>query len=378
MRIFSILAAIIVAGVSYLFIMERETVLALAGVEVYKPPESEESVTAEEVALESEPVADPTAEPERVLTIVAIKSAAEKIEKKIILRGRTEAARHVEVRAETSGLVVSEPLRKGAFVEEGTVLCELATGTRGVNLAEAEVRLAEAEENERAATKLATDGFVSEARKNSAVTGLRAARTNYERAQEELSRLVMVAPFDGMLETDSAEIGSLLMPGSLCATVINLDPIKLVGFVPEAEVDQIAVGNRAKAKLVSGREVTGIVTFISRSADLNTRTFGLEVEVANEDLSIRDGATAEISIESSEEMAHLLPQSALTLNDEGDLGIRTVAGGKAKFFSVSIVRDTLEGVWVTGLPDAADIIVVGQEFVVDGSPINVVYREAGV
>ena len=106
-------------------------------------------------------------------------------------------------------------------------------------------------------------------------------------AENEISRLKILAPFSGLLESDTAELGSLMQPGSLCATVIRLNPIKVVGFAPETEVDQIVVGSMAGARLASGREVVGTVKFLSRSADPQTRTFRTEIEVANTDLSIR-------------------------------------------------------------------------------------------
>jgi membrane fusion protein, multidrug efflux system len=37
---------------------------------------------------------------------------------------------------------------------------------------------------------------------------------------------------------------------------------------------------------------------------------------------------------------------------------------------VTIVRDTREGVWVTGLPNRVDVITVGQEYVTAGQRVN--------
>ena len=101
-----------------------------------------------------------------------------------------------------------------------------------------------------------------------------------------------------------------------------------------------------------------------------------DVSVPNPDLSIRDGQTAEIGIQADGEVAHLLPQSALTLDDDGNLGVRLVEDDVATFAEVSVLRDSTKGVWVTGLPQEAAIIVVGQEFVVDGVPVAPTYREA--
>jgi len=147
--------------------------------------------------------------------------------------------------------------------------------------------------------------------------------------------------------------------------------MKLVGFVPEAQVDRIAVGARAGARLATGAEVVGNVTFLSRSADPRTRTFRVEILVANAGLAIRDGQSADILIETEGTPAHLLPASALTLNDEGALGVRVVERGIVRFAPVTMLRDTANGVWLAGLPDRADVITVGQNFVTDGVPVRV-------
>ena len=108
-----------------------------------------------------------------------------------------------------------------------------------------------------------------------------------------------------------------------------------------------------------------------------TRTFRVDIDVENDDLAIRDGQTAEILIEAEGRVAHLVPQSAMTLNDAGDLGLRLVNDdSQAQFFRVTILRDTAEGVWLTGLPDTANIIVVGQEYVVDGVRVDAAYQKA--
>lgn len=111
----------------------------------------------------------------------------------------------------------------------------------------------------------------------------------------------------------------------------------------------VTLDARAGARLASGQELVGQVTFISRSADDTTRTFRVEVEVPNADLAIRDGQTAEIIIAAEGTPAHLLPGSALTLNDAGDIGIRAVGeDNRAQFLPVGVLRDTVDGIWVTG------------------------------
>ncbi len=390
MRIVPILSALMVTAVIYLLVLEREALLdfahgdrsALTRIALVTAINGDAAEVAEDSVTpvaEAEP--DPTpaetqAASTRIVPVVAQRFEAQEIDRGVILRGRTEAARQVEVRAETSGRVISEPRRRGSTVETGDILCELAPGTRQASLAEAEARLAEAQIQFTAAERLSQDGFASETRAAGARAALQAAEAAVASMQEELSRLQIRAPFGGTLESDTAELGALLQPGALCATVIQLDPIRLVGFVPEADVDKLSVGAPAGARLSSGREVIGEVSFVSRSADAATRTFRVEVTVPNRDGRIRDGQTAEIGILAAGTVAHLIPGSALTLDDDGRIGVRTVdEDSRARFMPVEVVRDSLDGIWVGGLPESVDVIVVGQEFVRDGVQVDATFRD---
>jgi len=410
MRLVPFLTAILVTVTLYMLVFERDALMAFA---------KAESTT--QAAPETPPAADPVGAAiaeTATIGVVVLRSQASEIDSAVVLRGQTRAMRQVEVRAETTSTVISEPKRKGSFVKAGDLLCELDPGTRPASLAEARARKAQAESampeaearldeakarlkeariNDNAAQKLAQTGYASETRRvateatvRSAEAGIKAAEAGLETsrasieaaaaavdaAQREIGRLTIMAPFQGLLESDTAELGSLLQPGALCATIIQLDPIKVVGFIPETEVNRVQVGALAGAELATGLQVQGRVTFLSRSADETTRTFEVEITVANPELLIRDGQTATIAISSDGAKAHRLPQSALTLNNEGELGVRVVReGNKVGFVPVELVRDTPTGIWVTGLAEQADVIVVGQDFVTEGVTVTPTWRE---
>lgn len=420
MRIFPILTAALVCFAIYMLIFERDRVLTLAGffgpsqtVDT-TPQDPAPSEEAQASATTSAGAADPGTDDVHVLVR---RSTAQVTENAVALRGRTEALRSVVVAAEISGRVISEPIRAGGFVQADAPLCQIDPGTRitaredalaaldsaRARLPEAEAQLAgaraqltAAEIDANAATRLSASGFASETRAASAEagregalaaiqsaeaavaqarSGIRSAEAAVTRAEQDIARLTILAPFAGYLETDTAELGSLLQPGSPCATIIQLDPIKLVGFVPEAQVDRVRLSADASARLASGREVTGTVSFVSRSADERTRTFRVEMTLPNPDVTIRDGQTADILIQSEGTLAHLLPASSMTLNDVGTLGVRSVEDGIVRFMPVRLIRDTANGVWLSGLPELSDVIVVGQEFVTDGIPVRVTYEE---
>lgn len=355
MRPVPILNAILVLVALYLLVFERDRLMGYLG----------DAATPAEQAQQVEETGTPA------VPVQAMVSTAQPLDQGVLTRGQTEAARRVEVRAETTGKVISEPLGKGAQVEKGQLLCKLDPGTRPAALAEAQARLTEARLNATAAEKLKEGGYRSETATASAQSALEAATAAVEAAQTELARLEITAPFAGLIEEDTAELGSLLSAGGLCATVIQLDPIKLVGYVPETEIDRVQSGAMVGARLATGREVMGKVTFVSQSADAATRTFRIEAEAPNGDQSIREGQTVEMIVAADGTKAHFLPASAMTLNDQGKLGVRLAVDGVARFAPVDFLRDTPEGVWLAGLPESATVIVVGQDYVTEGSPVAV-------
>lgn len=392
MRISSIIIAIIVCVGIAGFIFRNDLNASLN-----KP----NNVTAEIVTTTPEINVENTKNLKAVSVLVQ-KSNEQEVTNGILLRGQTEAFKSVQVKAETSGSVISQPIRKGTFVKNGELLCELEVGTKSDVLAEAKEALAlsideldasihqyelrvQAAERQRSLLKrgVGTEAAVeaAELSASSAETqslSKRQAVANVEarinRATTDLNNTKIIAPFDGLLESDTAEYGDFMQTGAPCGTLLALNPIKLIGYATETQVSKIEVGTTAGARLISGNNVSGTVSFISRSADPTTRTFLVETTVSNDGYEIREGSTADIYISLAGVKGHLLPQSSLTLNSAGELGVRVAINNKAKFIPIKIIRDAEEGIWVTGLPNSAEVIVVGQEYVTDNSNIKVSYK----
>ncbi|NBV62038.1 MAG: efflux RND transporter periplasmic adaptor subunit, partial [Rhodobacteraceae bacterium] len=135
MRIIPILTAIIVTVALYFAVMERDKLVAFA---IGAPADGNATDAGAAPAHEASTPARP------LVRVYARHSKAQVIDSAVVLRGETQAARSVELRAETAGQVVSEPLRKGSFVQEGQVLCQIDAGTRPAMVAEARARLVEA------------------------------------------------------------------------------------------------------------------------------------------------------------------------------------------------------------------------------------------
>jgi membrane fusion protein, multidrug efflux system len=289
----------------------------------------------------------------------------------VTLHGRTEAARTVEVRSETSGVVAQAPAAEGAFVRRGAVLCRLAVDARQAALDEARAALKSRQLQQQASAELAKKGFRSPNQVLADQANLDAAQAAARQAEIALEQVNIRAPFAGVFDHRAAEVGSYLSPGQPCGTLIELDPLLVTGDVPETEAPRLAIGRPAAARLVSGQTLAGTVRYVARDADPQTRTYRVEIAVPNPGLAARAGLSADVAINVGSGPAHLTPVSALVLDGGGRQGVRYVAAGeKVAFAPVIVLEETPAGVWVSGLRGAVRLITVGQSFVAEGQKVR--------
>lgn len=286
------------------------------------------------------------------------------------LRGRTKAKSVTTVTPETTGIVTAVNVSKGQAVKAGDLLCTLDYGTRAASVAQAEASLAQAQNAYDSNKALRDKGLAPANTGIVAEASLRQAQTAFDQAKAEFDRAQVKTNVPGIVQDPVATVGSMLSPGQACATVVELDPMLFVANVPEARIARAELGLPAKVTTVTGQSVEGKVSYIASLADEATRSFPVEIEIPNPDGKVLSGVTATATVTMGTVPAHLLPQSALTLDDDGALGVRTVKDEVVQFYPVIIVSDSRDGVWVTGLPPKVDVITMGQEYVTTGQKVN--------
>lgn len=248
-------------------------------------------------------------------TVAVMKSNSEFYKPEILLKATALSERRVNVRAKTSGEVVKIGARQGEFIKKDFILCSL--------------------------------GVV------------------------ELNRTEVKSPFSGYIES-VVKPGNFIERGQVCATIIQLDPIIFVAEVPEISIAKVKVGQNVDINLITGQKVSGILSFVSKSASSATKTFRVEVEIQNKDGLIRDGLTADLIIKTDKVKAHKISPSILILDDDGNLGVRiTNSENIVEFYEIEIVQDSPEGLRATGIPEGSNIIIQGQGFVEEGQLVQV-------
>ena len=290
----------------------------------------------------------------------------------VVIRGRTESARSVVIKSETPGTVAATPATEGAYVTKGTVLCRLNVDARQATLDQARAALRSRQLTLQASAELAKKGYRSQTQLLQDQASLDTAAATVRQAEIGIEQMSIRAPFSGVFDRRDAEVGTYLAPGQSCGTMIELDPLLIVGDLPESDTGKLRVGSPATATLLSGQRLSGQIRYLAREADAQTRTYRIEVAASNPGLRVRSGLSATVRISAGAGPAHQVPVSALVLDSAGRQGVRYVRADEVVAFApVTVIEEEAGGVWVAGLQGSQRIITVGQSYVAEGQKVRV-------
>lgn len=211
--------------------------------------------------------------------------------------GRTEANRHVEVRAQVDGILESREYTEGSRVEEGDPLFRIdprpyqaAVNEAQADVASAEATLAAAQRDWRRINSLFERGVASEKQRDDARSALETAqaelavvRARLESAQINLDYTEVTAPIPGIAGRRAVSAGNLVGVGDRLVSIEEIDPIQvLVSFpVDDPFADSPALNpqpeNTTPAELVDvagpdGEPVTGELNYRAASIDRGTNS----------------------------------------------------------------------------------------------------------
>lgn len=295
----------------------------------------------------------------------------------IRISGATESDKRVAMATRAGGIITELPVKQGDRVKTGDLILSLDAEEKKSMVTTAEQTLKQREAETDAAQSLAKRGNLPKLQLDSSRTALANAKSQLDAAKAELDRLQIIAPFDGILDKVDVQLGSSVQQGAPVATLLALDPIIAVGEISERNLGSVKIGGKAEVRLVDGRVAEGTIRYISKEANAQTRTYRVEVAIANKDVTIPAGMTTEIMLWAEPVKAVHVPRSVVTLGPDGDFGVRGIdKDNKAFFMPVTLIDDATNALVLTGVPEGTRVIVAGQDFVTDGEVVTPVAPDA--
>ena len=92
----------------------------------------------------------------------------------------------------------------------------------------------------------------------------------------DIENTIISAPFDGIITEKYIEISDYVTPGNILLTIVNLNPIKIQGYLSEFDINKVKKNTKAIIENSNGIRKEGKITFISPSAETSTRTFEIK------------------------------------------------------------------------------------------------------
>jgi membrane fusion protein (multidrug efflux system) len=318
---------------------------------------------------------------QRVINVEVQPLAPSAFEERVQLTGTAQANRDVVISAEEAGVIREIVTEEGIRVSEGQAILRIDDTILRAQVAEAEARAALARETwERRRRLFEDDGVGSELAYLEARYQAEQATAAMNTLSERLARTVIRAPIDGILESREVELGTMVSPGVPVARVVEINPIKVSGGVPERYAADVTAGSEAVVTfdVLPGEAYPGRVHYVGATVNPRNRTFRVELVLSNPGRIIKPEMVANIEIlRRTVPDAIVVPQEALVRVEDGFVAF--VIGADEAGVEVAEIRSLELGpaqrnevVVESGLASGDRLIVLGQNLVANGDRVRVV------
>ena len=247
--------------------------------------------------------------------------------------GTLKSRQGVMLRPEVSGRISKLGFRDGQQVRRGQLLVQLDDTLQQAQLGQAKAQASIARTNLQRNRELVAQNFVSQSAADQTAAALEVAEAQVALANAQLSRMSIVAPFDGVAGIRSVSVGDYVKDG---ADMVNIEDVgaMLVDFrLPEGVISRLKIGQGVDVSLdgLAGRSFKGRVDAVDSQLDANGRSLLVRAKIDNADGVLRPGmfARARIVFEVRPQ-ALVVPEEALVPQGGKQYLIKLVEGEGGK------------------------------------------------
>ena len=287
--------------------------------------------------------------------------------------GTLEAEDEVDIVTRAAGPIVELSTEEGMQVREGQVLARIDDRELRAQVTTAEVALAEATRAHERALASRAQQLISEEVYDQALATKESAEAVLNERQIQLGFTTIVAPFDGVIVERAVKDAENLTANQRMFRISDFNPLLCPIQVPEKELANLRIGQTGYILVEAwpGEQFSANVLRISPVVDATSGTIKVTLQV-NGKGRLRPGMFASVFlVVDTHESALVIQKQALSLESLADT-VYVVADNLAERRDVTLGFEEAELVEITaGLSEGEQVIIVGQDGLSDGTPINV-------
>lgn len=336
---------------------------------------AEGSAPASAPASASAPTAAPASPPTPV-EVVVVKPTT--VQEELQTVGSLRSSESVMLRPEVSGRIARIGFRDGQAVKRGQLLIGLDAALNQAEVAKAQAELDLAQSNLKRTEDLARKNFVSGSAQETAQSNVEVLAASLQLAQARLSKMNIVAPFDGVVGIRNVSVGDYVREGTDLINIEDVGTLKVDFRLPERNFAQVKVGQEVAvtADALPNQTWRGTLEAINPRVDANGRSLELRARLANSGGKLRPGMFVRVrTVVSERPDALMIPEEAIVSAGD-DFFVFKIEGAQenpvARRVQVTtgLRRDAKVEI-VQGLKAGDQVVRLGMRLSRDGQPVRV-------
>ncbi len=301
--------------------------------------------------------------------------------KKLSFTGFSELQK-INLVSEIGGKVEHIYAQNGQFLKKGDKIISLENKDFAEKYESAKKKLESAKIRYASILRLGSKGLTSSKEKLDAETAILDAESEIKVTQHNIDNLIIKAPFDGIIDEIKVKLGNYLptikasfnLVDALIAKFYSDKRVKVNFSVPLMYFNDVKSSKNIEFfdVMTDDKLGTSKLHFISNIAENNTKTYHAEAFLDAKELFVNDNQVLKVVVCSNEIPAHKVPQSAILKISKNEIGLKVIDVNKVvKIVPVEIIDEDTNGIWITGLPEEAEIITLGQYEIKEGEKLSV-------
>ncbi|MFT4847804.1 MAG: membrane fusion protein (multidrug efflux system) [Sediminicola sp.] len=317
----------------------------------------------------------------KIPLITSFKATEESFQHFLELQGRVQTKQNIVLMPELSGILSQVFVKNGQHVSKGQLLARIDDGGMSQQLTQMQIRSDLAKTTFERQERLWEQKIGSEIQYLQAKSNFEGQQSAVSQMKSQLAKTGVRAPFSGTIDNVLTEQGSVVSPGQTpLFRIVNLQDMYIETDVPETYLSSVTKDKKVQVSFpVLGKSLDAQIRQAGNFINPNNRTFKIEIDVPNNDNSIKPNLTARLRINDyTNENALLIPQNIISENAEGQQYIyvlKNKENNKAKAQRVIIKTGKTQGDVIevlVGLNDGDEIIKEGARSVKDGQSVKII------
>jgi len=280
------------------------------------------------------------------------------------LYGYSKAHKKIILKSEINGKVKTILKKEGDILNEGETIIILDKKQYQASYNQARANFNSKKTSFNSIKALYKKGLSSKTEYNNSKAELSKSEAELKIAQINLENTEIKAPFSGVIEKIYVEEGEIISSyNSNLVNFINDDIIVITSYIAEKLYEKLKNITVAEVEFINSVRKPAKINYISNQSDSKTKTFEIELEINNKEKNIKDGMTATTYLTIDKISAHKIKSSYLTIDTEGNIGIKAIKNNKVTFLKADILSDEGDYIFINNIEPELEIITTGHGLV---------------